>query len=458
MKRKWLSGFMLVVFFLEISCVSGGSPADETVLLDQAIRTAADRMLSDVKSGQTVAVLNFSSSSEQFSVYVLEELTDHLVNEKKFVIVDRRELDIIRREENFQMSGEVSDESAQAIGKKLGAQLVVSGSLTAIGKTYRFRTKVLNVESAVVESSSSLYIDAEESKVVFLLVNAQRTSTPRTEIKAEPASYYVSAKGYDSPYGGLSEDQPFKTLRYAVNRAAENDIKKITVIGTLDIKSEGTAENAGAVFNLRPMFASEEPGEILITGKTGASGIERAILSGNETKNNVLYISSGIFRFEHIEISGATGEWPSGVGLDISYTRTTASVSINPLGGSGSVKQVTPKITLGPGAAVRDNEEAGVGIGERMTCIISGGEVWDNKQNGVIVSGILLMQNGLISNNDSSGLFIGSKGAVTMTGGTISNNHFGGVYIMPGGKFDQTGGTIQNNRFANVYRRQEEKK
>jgi TolB-like protein len=449
MKRKWLPGFMLAVFLLGTSCVSDGASSDETVSLDQAVRTAADRMLSDVQSGQKVAVLNFSSPSDQFSAYVLEELTDHLVNGKKFVIVDRRELDIIRREENFQMSGEVSDESAQAIGKKLGAQLVVSGSLTAMGETYRFRTKVLNVESAVVESSSSSYIDAEESKVAFLLADTQTASAPQPEIKAEPASYYVSATGYDS-YEGVSEDKPFKTLQYAINRAAKSNIKKITIIGTLDRQSEGTKENADAVFNLSPMFPSREPKEILITGKIGASSTERAVLSGNGAKKNVIYIESGIIRLEHIEISGGEGE--RGIGLDINFTQLSAIISLDP-----NLHHVLPKITLGPGTVVRNNEGYGVGIGGGRACTISGGEARDNKY-GVIVSGSLTMQNGLLNNNEV-GLFIMPDGTVTITGGTITKNEYG-VYIKPKGKFEQTGGTIQNNGqlsfITNVYREKED--
>ena len=77
------------------------------------------------------------------------------------------------------------------------------------------------------------------------------------------ASYYVRANGNDSN-NGTTEATPFKTLAKAVTEASKTNVKKITVIGTLDgqtvIKDSGTAE-------------------ILITGKANASASEKAVLT-----------------------------------------------------------------------------------------------------------------------------------------------------------------------------------
>ena len=197
----------LSVLALVTSCVTGGASASRPVSLDRAIQMAARSIESNVATGQRqkIALLNFNSPSEQFSEYVLEELTGQLVNGKKLIVVDRRELELIRQEENFQMSGEVSDESAQAIGKKLGAQLIVSGSLNAIGKAYRIRIRALNVETAAIEASPSADISAAEEKVIFLLdgkgsiqVNTNfRQTTTRTASKninfVVAGSYYLGS-------------------------------------------------------------------------------------------------------------------------------------------------------------------------------------------------------------------------------------------------------------------------
>jgi TolB-like protein len=101
--------------------------------------------------GSKLAVLNIRSENTAISNYVLEELSAFLVNGRKLVVVDRSDLDLIRQEENFQLSGEVSDESAQRIGQKLGAQTIISGSMDLIGNYYRLRVRALEVETARIQ-------------------------------------------------------------------------------------------------------------------------------------------------------------------------------------------------------------------------------------------------------------------------------------------------------------------
>jgi len=74
-----------------------------------------------------------------------------LVNERSLVIVDRKDLDLIRSEEQFQLSGEVSDETAQRIGHKLGAQTIISGSFASLDSQYRLRLRAIAVETAQIQ-------------------------------------------------------------------------------------------------------------------------------------------------------------------------------------------------------------------------------------------------------------------------------------------------------------------
>jgi len=59
-------------------------------------------------------------------------------------------LDIIRAEQNFQMSGEVSEESAISIGQMLGANIVITGSITGTGTNQRLSIKALDVKTAQI--------------------------------------------------------------------------------------------------------------------------------------------------------------------------------------------------------------------------------------------------------------------------------------------------------------------
>ena len=121
------------------------------------------------------------------------------------------------------------------------------------------------------------------------------------------ASYYVSAQG-DNANNGLSEDKPLKSLLWAFMQAASGTIKKITVIGTLNETSEISSSMqkiTGVVFVLLSNSEDKNTAEILITGKSGASGSERAVLSAKGSQAGVLFIENDVkVRFEHIEISG----------------------------------------------------------------------------------------------------------------------------------------------------------
>jgi TolB-like protein len=122
-----------------------------TVTLDAAIITGARAIESRLEQGDKIVVLNFNAPSERLSDYIIDELTGALVNGGKLTAVDRQNLALIQQEMNFQMSGEVGDDSAQAIGKKLGAQSIVSGSIEDLGNYYRMRFRTIEVVSAAIQ-------------------------------------------------------------------------------------------------------------------------------------------------------------------------------------------------------------------------------------------------------------------------------------------------------------------
>jgi hypothetical protein len=80
--------------------------------------------------GDKVVVLNFSASSKELSDYVIEELTAYIVNDGNLMVVDRRKLELLQQELDFQMSGEVNKDTTQEIGRKLGAQTIISSSIS----------------------------------------------------------------------------------------------------------------------------------------------------------------------------------------------------------------------------------------------------------------------------------------------------------------------------------------
>jgi hypothetical protein len=56
------------------------------------------------------------------------------------------------------MSGMVSDETAQNIGRMIGAQSVITGNITALGDVYKFDLNIIEVETARIQGIFSVLI------------------------------------------------------------------------------------------------------------------------------------------------------------------------------------------------------------------------------------------------------------------------------------------------------------
>jgi TolB-like protein len=192
MKMKKFFSFTLM--FLAV--FAGGIAAQAPLPLKQAVQRAAEHLETCLKTGTTVAVLGFAApnTTEAFSMYVLDELTAALVNRKKLLVLDRKNLDVVRQEQNFGFSGEVDDESAVRIGHFLGAQIVVTGQLNRSGGAYRMVIQAINAETSVVEASYSSDI-AVDDHLARLLEGAPPEPPPASPQEQGLAAFSVDEFG-----------------------------------------------------------------------------------------------------------------------------------------------------------------------------------------------------------------------------------------------------------------------
>jgi len=274
--------------------------------------------------------------------------------------------------------------------------------------------------------------------VVFLLLCCAMCAEVFAQSGAR--SIYVSAKG-DDKNDGFSEAKPMKSLTIALDKAREQSIKTITVIGTLDWTSDSRAMFNIIMGGAKVLFSIDKLLDITITGKPGASGEERAVLSATGLKDSgVLIITSGAkVRFEHIQISGGKKADPKSIAV-----------------GDGIL--IDGSVILGPGTVVQNNEGWGIILADGGTCTIDGGEVRNNHWGGICIMPdcAVTMRSGTIRDNEMHGVGM-FGGNFTMSGRTITGND-NGVYVKSGARFDQTGGTISGNvnsetkKTNNIYR------
>lgn len=161
--------FVFVIFALTSAAVFAQQLELKEVITRSA-RGIEDEMPQKAQKAK-IALLNFESSSKQFSDYVLDELTSELLETGKVTVVDRKNITAILNEMKFQYSGYVSDESMVSIGKMIGAQYIISGTLTNMETYYRFRIRIINVETAVIQRQITNELK-KDRQVVYLLSGA----------------------------------------------------------------------------------------------------------------------------------------------------------------------------------------------------------------------------------------------------------------------------------------------
>jgi hypothetical protein len=173
-KRSCL--FLAGILFL--AC--GGSPAPVSAApppsadeLDAAIRETSDYLNQQLPKGNKLVILNIQSAYPALSEYIIDELIANTVNDRLFSVVDRRQLDTIRTELDFQYSGEVDDDTMQELGRMAGAQIIISGAVSKIGDLYRLRVRALSVQTASIEGQFNRNIP--EGTTIAALARSQAT-------------------------------------------------------------------------------------------------------------------------------------------------------------------------------------------------------------------------------------------------------------------------------------------
>ena len=162
MKKIILSLLIITLFSL--------TPAysQNNVHLDKAIKEILDYLDTRLPAHSVVAVLNIKSDNQALSNHIIDKLVNAMIDRKNFSPIDREHIDFIQKELQFHLSGDVSDETAQAIGKILGAQTIISGKVIAINNKllqttmYQLEIKAISVETAAIQGTVNKNIQIDK--------------------------------------------------------------------------------------------------------------------------------------------------------------------------------------------------------------------------------------------------------------------------------------------------------
>jgi tetratricopeptide (TPR) repeat protein len=196
-----------LLFVITVCPSTHGNGKKDNLSLDAAIKTTAKEISGSFNSGARIAVVKFESPATRLGDYIMEELNGALIQDKRLLVVDRANIEYLEKELKYQKEN-ISEEAAKNIGKWLGAELIVVGSLDNIGDTYRYRVYTINVEKAAREAATMLSV-SNDSSFKNLLSGLQNNSNT------------VAVRSY----GGTSNTAPAKSAGDYLNAGITSGIK-----------------------------------------------------------------------------------------------------------------------------------------------------------------------------------------------------------------------------------------
>jgi len=149
-------------------CAAGTSAADAAKPFETGIKDVAVGIANKLPQGAKLVVLDIKVEGEKAEAYLVDQLTYELLNTDRLVLVDRENLEKLRRELSFQNSGEVSDDSSQRLGAMLGAESIVTGSFERNASGYRLAVKVLKVETAEIQYMKAINLTQDRNTDIAL--------------------------------------------------------------------------------------------------------------------------------------------------------------------------------------------------------------------------------------------------------------------------------------------------
>jgi len=210
------------------------------LMLAAALVGAPSSVLAQAKI--RIAVSNFENNSawawwgDNLGRAAADELATQLVQTGKFTVIERAQLDAILQEQNLSVSGAVTSATAAKVGKLLGVQLLLTGSITA------FSIKRTSIGMRGIGGS---YSNAE-SKVDARLVN---TDTGEVMIVAVGQGNKRMGGGY---FKGVRAEQDFDqgAAQEALRPAVEQVVVKLTE-QTASLQSMTPAAPEGQIVSTR---------------------------------------------------------------------------------------------------------------------------------------------------------------------------------------------------------------
>ena len=162
--------------------------------------------------------------------YTAEKLTPYFTRSDQFQVLERALIDKVIAEQQFQVSAFVDESSSREIGRLLGAETIVSGTISELNDAFYFNAKVVDVTYGKL--LTSIDVETDRTGRLDALYSAELPKPPKE--KSKPRIF--RARGIGVPSAKHTNPTLAKTM---AARAAQADAMR-----NLVVEIEGAKVNA----------------------------------------------------------------------------------------------------------------------------------------------------------------------------------------------------------------------
>lgn len=170
--------------------------------LDRGVESLAQQIASSMPAEKRplTAVLDFNDLSGNVSAFgrlISEELVTKLFQTKRVRVVERGLLEKALNELKFNLSEVVDPARAKQLGKQVGADAIVIGTITDLGSTVKINARLIEVEKGDILAAAGA--EVTKDGVVARLMSQILTSPGKGPATSPPAAKTAEASPAPSP-------------------------------------------------------------------------------------------------------------------------------------------------------------------------------------------------------------------------------------------------------------------
>ncbi|MEK7431954.1 MAG: tetratricopeptide repeat protein [Cyanobacteriota bacterium] len=226
---------------------------------------------SNAEAKKVIAVLPFEVLSEnveykQFGLGTSDTLSVALTNVPDFVMIERGKISSVMKEQGFQVSGFTDDKQSVKLGKIIGAEILITGTIQSFEKQFRIVASFIEVETGkilkAVKVTGNNIFDLQDKLASDLLENQNITisSDKKSEItkitkatqNTDAYSYFTTGKTFYytfMDYAFNVREKPEKEVFENLKKSIESFDKAISIDSTYSLAYAGKADAQASLAN-----------------------------------------------------------------------------------------------------------------------------------------------------------------------------------------------------------------